>query len=587
MSRTFPKQVVIDTENLRVPLSRLRRMAEQQERMSNLSASTVVDYSQLPSHVQQEMIKRATTGEGIRKRSASGINVSRMLTPLFHPSYELSTLRLPASLEERNLWRRHYYQFNPYVSRACDLHATFPLSQFMLRCKDRKIQDSYNEIAEELNLFDFLLWLAQEYWVVGEAISYGLWDDDEVSWARFVLMNPDYLKIEWNPVTQRDKVFKIVKWQDEVKKIVDGGIRNPDTGFILQRLIEEASDVVECIRESKPYTLSEVATSHVVRKCNYFDIRGVSIIDSCFKTLMYHDKLREAQGAIADRHLTPLEISKLGTDLEPADDSEMTAYTNAVQQTWNSPNKHIIWNHALQYEMVGASGRMLPVTAENDQVINELAAGLKCSRGFLVGEGMAYANQSVALDVMIAEYLPFRQMLEYWVKMRVFAPIARARRYYRPRSGMITGRYSKRGAERELQLPEVRWTKGVLRDNFARINLLMNLAQQNKVPWTIVYEELNLDPDQIEEALRGQFEKEKRNQEKRARVGLRVSPLGGDPSLIPVPVSEGLGEGLDVGGPSPAPPESYQGFGGAELPGLESVGPVVGGVPAEVQAGNV
>ena len=511
----------------------------------------------LPEALQQRIQDRVL-------RKVGGTTISRVPPPIFHPAYQITTLNLPKTIEEKDTWRRHYYRYNPYVSRAVDMHVTFPLSDFSMRCDDPLVQEEYEEIKENINLTDFIQWLAQEYWVSGEAIPYGWWEEDSKSWSSFVLLNPVYVDIEWNPLfANQDETIKLVRWAPSLQRIVDRGRNDPETGVLFQRLYQDAADVIDCIQNKKAYTLDPSAVSHIFRKCSYFDIRGTGIIDHCFDALMYRDKLRQSQEAVADRHINVSEFHKLGSDNEPATEDEYQMYESLLLESMFSGNRVIIWNHALDVQMEGASGRMLPLQGEYAQYLQDLAAGLRVTLPFLMGQGTPYATASVALDVAISEYLPFRSRLEEWMTKNVFTAIAKSRKYQTIPKKFLQGRYRVKGYKPELILPTFVWDKQNLRDSSARLNWLTNLAQQGRIPWRMVYEEANIDPEEVAQQLEDQAKDD------RQKALVQASEEGAMPGDLAGLLEGGGGGGLpvDVGGPPDfSPEESFETLGEGESP---------------------
>ena len=467
----------------------------------SLQGNTVVDLESIPQG--QAIVKRAETLQKAMqmKRAATmggpggmGTSVSRQAPKLFSPFWQISTLQLPSEIKQRNRWRRFYFQYDPFVGRALELHAKYPLSNFSLRVLDEPgIEEEYEEISEDLDLFNLLLWIAQEYWVVGEAFPFGLWDSDDLRWQKFVLMNPDYLTVEWDPLVLRDPITKIAEWSPSLRMIVNNGPADANTGGLYKRLMEEAGDVVQCIRNNKPYALHPVAVSQVARRANYFDIRGQSIIDRALRILMYQDKLMEANMAIADRHVNIKEFYMLGEAGSPAQPEELEAFQQCLSETWTSPLGAIIWNHALRVQMEGPAGKLLPTASEIQWIEQKLAEALQCSAALIQGGGVQYSTATVAEDIMISEYMTFRQQLEGWIKQRVFKQIAIARGYTKVSKKELSGHYRAPSNARRPIIPDVVWSKGVLRRDYQRIGVLVDLAGREKVPWGRVLESMGMD----------------------------------------------------------------------------------------------
>jgi len=58
----------------------------------------------------------------------------------------------------------------------------------------------------------------------------------------------------------------------------------------------------------------------------------------CFKALIYKDKLRSAQDAIANRHIFPIRLAKLGTPGEPyPTDDDLNRFRDLLMMADDDP----------------------------------------------------------------------------------------------------------------------------------------------------------------------------------------------------------------------------------------------------------
>jgi len=440
--------------------------------------------------------------DNIKKQAWSGVpvasNTSRMIPFMWGPDMQISSMVLPKTIEEKNRFRRFYYAHDPIVGTAIDLHVRYPLSQFRIICDGDDfgdIADEYNEIANDINLFELFMQVGQEYWVCGEALPFGIWNEETLQWDSVVLMDPNFVTIDKNPFSLKDVFVAINNWNPYLKKIVANGPEDARTGHIYRHMMQTASDVVEKIKNNMPYQLDPQAISHVARKISYFDIRGTSIIDRIFKVLMYQDKLQAAQLAIADRHVTPTEIWTVGNDDNPADQNAIQQLNDTLQSTWSSPQRAVIWNHTLKADVIGASGACMPLAPEWDWIDRQKMVGLMVNDSILTAAGPTYASASVASDFMASWYMAYRQSLEIWARENLFKRIAVARGYWQPIKRQLAGHYRVKGSRRKPILPKIIWDKANIRDDYQKLQTVIELAQNNKIPWKIVYEMLNLDPD--------------------------------------------------------------------------------------------
>lgn len=485
-------RVILGSTQAEKIFSDLKKEAERRGITVLDAASSLLSSSNGPSVYEDAIRKHATTGYAVTAQT------QRMAPFIWAPDMQISSFVLPKTIEEKNRFRRFYYAYDPIVGTAIDLHTRFPLSTFRIICDgddSGDVADEYEEIAEDIDLFQLIHDIGKEYWLAGEAFPYGVWNEEYLQWDAFLLMDPNYLAVDKNPFSTKDVFISINTWNPYLRKVVRNGPNDPRTGHIYRHMMETAADVVEKIEKNEAYQLDPKVASHVARKVNYFDIRGVSIIDRIFKILMYQDKLQAAQLAIADRHITPTEIWTVGNDENPADENAIAALDATIKSMWQSPQKAIIWNHTLRGEFIGASGATMPLAPEWDWIDRQKFIGLMLNDAILTAQGPTYASASVASDFLASWYMSYRQMLERWIIHNVYERVARERGYWKPSKRHITGYYRVKTNKRKPILPKIVWDKTNLRDDFQKLQTVINLAQQGKIPFQIVYEMLNLDRD--------------------------------------------------------------------------------------------
>lgn len=116
---------------------------------------------------------------GLKKRANAGpvtlpsVNQSteRLAPDVYSPLFLLSNLNLPRDRVTLNAWNRIYYDTNPIVRNAINLHASYPISKINITCKDKKIQQFFEEMCESIDLYNAVYGLASEYWKLGEKVD--------------------------------------------------------------------------------------------------------------------------------------------------------------------------------------------------------------------------------------------------------------------------------------------------------------------------------------------------------------------------------------------------------------------------------
>lgn len=510
-------------------------------------------------------------GQQIKKMAQMGINssssVSRMAPSLWAPDLQISSMILPQTIIEKNRWRRQYYAYDPVVGTAIDIHTRYPLSGFRLRCEgdaNGEISDFYDSLSEDLDLPKLLRWIGQEYHLCGECFPFGNWNEEDKTWDSFLLINPDYVQVDTNPFSDKDVFISIGNWNKQLRRIVQNGPSDPRTGRVYQHMMQTAADVVACVRDGRPYYLSPAAVSQVARKISYFDTRGTSIIDRIFKWLMYQDKLQAAQLAMADRHITPVEVWTVGETGNEADEAALASLEEIIRNTYNSPLKCVIWNHTLKGEMIGAGGAAMPLAPEYDYINQQKMIGLMINDAVLTAAGPTYASASVAADVMASWYSNYRQELETWAIKHVFLPVANARGYHEVTKKEIHGHYRDRARKRKPMLPKVVWDKPNLRDDYQKLQTIIQLAREGRAPWQSVYDMLNMDFQDVVKKIRDESKIF-------GQLAVGANPFGGGGGG---PLVE------DIGGMMGGPEGDLGGLdGGADMSALEQGGsPMMGGM---------
>ena len=150
-------------------------------------------------------------------------------------------------------------------------------------------------------------------------------------------------------------------------------------------------------------------------------------------TLIYQDKIRLAQIAIADRFHLPLEIWSIGsytgdpkTSLIP-DDATLSEFRNLIQQATMQPPFSIYVPPYVKYEAVGVNGKLLSVYEDLGYVENQILVGLGVNKNLITGQGPSFSSaKQVSLYKLIKMYKIFREKLEAFIKRYILLPISRA-----------------------------------------------------------------------------------------------------------------------------------------------------------------
>lgn len=513
-----------------------------------LGKTAIIEKNTLPKKIQKKMA------------NASGVDVKMGNPSFYHPLFQTTNMMLPRDRRERNEWCRHFYRTEPIVATSLDLHTEFPISNFNHVCSDPAIKEFFDYLSfDRLDIINLLLDIGLEYWKIGDVFPFGQLNENEGMWDKFTLLNPDYIDIK-SSVFAGDPSIELIP-DEQVRAIVQGGPKG-QYGDIYRQLPE---DVIRAVKNGKNIKLDNRLVSHISHKASQYETWGTPVLNRCFKTLIYKDKLRQAQDSIATRHIMPLRVAKIGAPGEPMpSQDDLDSFRDTLLDADMDPNYFIVYHYGLQFDYVGSSGKILPLNQEFDFIQKELMNGLGINQAMLNGEGPTYANAQVGMETLARRYMSYRLRLENWIKYKVYKPIAEIQGFYKPIPSEVNGGYRiANRKDRQLMIPDIRWDNPDLTSNQSIMNFIQQLQTKGLVSMHTVLPMLGLDATT-----------EKNNLE--VERGTVFDPNA--PKTGPLPNSGSGGDVPGGGGGSPLPGKSP-----LPNPGGPSSGP--GGAPSSPGGG--
>ena len=379
------------------------------------------------------------------------------------------------------------------------MHTEFPISNFSHVCSDPYIKKFFDYLAfDKLDLINLLLDIGLEYWKIGDVFPFGQFNETEGIWEQFTLLNPDYVNIS-SSIFAQEQMIELIP-DDQVMNIISGG----PTGEFAELYRQFPEDIIRQVKMGKNIMLDSRLVSHIAHKASPYEMWGTPLMMRCFKTLIYKDKLRQAQDAIANRHIMPLRVAKIGTPGEPyPSQEEIDDFRNALMAGEDDPNFFLVYHYGLNFEYIGSTGRILPLNTEFDFIKDELMTGMCITQAMLNGDGTAYANAQVGFDMLAKRYMTYRMRLESWIYNKVYKPIAQVQGFYRPLTGGLSTAHAtskqlkKMAANKELELivPKISWQQQDLTSNQSVMSFLEKLTERGMVSKSTIYPMLGLDPE--------------------------------------------------------------------------------------------
>ena len=217
------------------------------------------------------------------------------------------TWLLPRSRAEILRWCRLFFNLDPYINSILTMHAQYPICNFRLSYKDKDTEEFFNRklfFNKEFSWIDFLEQLMLSYLKLGEAVIWGDFSEANGTWTNFTLIDPALINYKEDPMSG-DVEMSIIPTRELKEMIADA---------LKQGRQDVPIEYIKCVQENHeiPLDASEVEANYLTgrkysparvfmmaRRTDPASTRGVPMIQSCFKTLIYSDKIKLAQIACA------------------------------------------------------------------------------------------------------------------------------------------------------------------------------------------------------------------------------------------------------------------------------------------------
>lgn len=478
-------------------------------------------------------------GGGITGNAGPGAVAQASSGNFYSPELSTDFLELPQSINEQWNFYRFFYNNEPFVGQAIDLHTELPLSKVRLTrpvAKSREMADAALRFCERwvnrIGLLQRLLEIVHEYYLIGEVFVFcedanpempkevrqkvvrqiepdgaltEIWvdreDADEASvgwlrknykgWTSIRVLPPEQIHIETFPFT--DEVLIEMLADSKTKHLVDMA----DQGDARSQRVVDAMDtmVVEAVREGKDIPLSTDPDSgsfvhYMANKKSQYEPRGHSILQRCMRTLVQWDKIRQANASIASRHMTPIRLV-YAPDMSELDTEQLR---DQIDLALIDPDYSIVTNFQVTWEELNSNGRLLEVSGEYDMIARQLYAGLGVTESLLNGES-SYSGDRIHLEVINTRYMLLRENIQRLVEESFFRPMCR-------RMGFVE---EDEDGEMVVIYPKLSFTRLALRDNQDTFDTLFQLYQKGSLDIETILDLLNLDAVTVRERLERDF----------------------------------------------------------------------------------
>lgn len=317
--------------------------------------------------------------------------------------------------------------------------------------------------------------------------------DNYTGWERLQILPPEQVKLEVFQYTNKTMIELIPSEKDKLLVMKASEQHDEESARI-------AEDIPDQIREqllsgkpiplnSSPYDafLCSSFCYHLSHKKSAYDDRGISLLERCLRTLLFQDKLRQAQTSIASRAMTPKRIIWADKMSEP----DVEALRDQIDQAIVDPDFTVVTNFEVHWDEIGSRDRLLDLGTEYEITNKLLFIGLRITESMLTGES-SYSGERIHLDVMNTMYLLYRENIVQFVEEQLFEPVAEKKGFFE---------FDESGNKIYLY-PKLQFTRLALRDNSELQDYMFNLYQKGSLPISFILELLNIDSDETLEQLK-------------------------------------------------------------------------------------
>lgn len=307
----------------------------------------------------------------------------------YMPEFEdPSRQNYPTHRAQANTNFRMFYRMDGAVGTGVDMISALCMGDFKLVGEgfDGSIKQAVEESVELCQLKAKMPFFCSEFMVTGEVGPHLFYDDEEGIWVHLAFHNPDRLEVIDAPIAFV-RSPPIVRFQpdDRLRQVLMLATMSPQIDAIRASMPDE---LVAAIMGRQHIELSPINFTFIARKLFPYDIRGTSILSRLWRVFMYEDAIAAASIAIARRAAAPLKVAKLGDAASgwvPGPEQE-EKLTELLAQAETDVAAWLVWNYALNFELVGSQERSWKLEQSADYIERQKLMALGISKAFLIGE---------------------------------------------------------------------------------------------------------------------------------------------------------------------------------------------------------
>lgn len=284
-------------------------------------------------------------------------------------------------------------------------------------------------------------------------------------------INPEYIDIKYNETTGRHTYLYSIP--DRLKRQIMAG--DPD-------ILEDTPQIyIEAIKQKRKIKMASENIFHLKNPTLAGKDMGWGLprIAVALKDLYYYYVLRRGQEAVINEHIVPFDV------IFPQSNGKMDPYVHTDLSSWKKqmerelgnrrrdPNYKAILPFPVGFERIGGDGKALMLTPEMDFLTKIIVGSCGIPQEFVYGGSMQWSGSSISLRTLENDFLHQRSQLllmNIWLMERI---------------KLYTG----------IPTPKAtRFTDFKMADDIQRLQVMVNMAEKDKLPWEDVQREYGRDP---------------------------------------------------------------------------------------------
>lgn len=430
-------------------------------------------------------------------------------SPVYAPQLGADDVLIPYDLVHLRELYRYFYEFDEHVGQAIDTHAEIPLSKYVLlppRAETQHGKDvsavamkKFQEMDKRLNLFEKMIDMAREYWLIGEAFPYLEYDEVSKTWDNMIILDPDFIDVVQVGIGGEREISLKPNDEDVVtilRRQRPGGFDYSQQVHLEDIIDQLDPELILELEETGKILLNQDPSQgsfvyQFIHRQSPKKARGSSMLNRVIRTLMYRDQLRSVQSMITQRNLANIHLVAAEVGDTGLDDFKFDSLQSQVDLALNTPDFAIVTDFPVTWQVINGSDRIIDLTAEYEETAERMMVGLGVTPELMKGEGL-YSSGRISIEIMNIRYQLFIARLKHYIEEFVFKPIAIVNDFSEIRQKKIGDNVV---TYKEYLYPKVSFSRTTIFDSESVFEMLWNMYIKGSLSIRTIMDVVSLDYD--------------------------------------------------------------------------------------------